>query len=100
MTSWPHLQLAWHLSSELGCVLLGRPLVLGETTTRRWETSALLGADQCFRGLTSACLSLQATGRRCSHGHEHPWVGTDPRVGVKPQDGGPQQGPCRIQTPC
>lgn len=55
VTLWPHSQLAWHLSSELSYVLLGNPLVLGETTAHRWETSAsegltsaLLGPDQCL----------------------------------------------------
>lgn len=29
VTPWPHSQLAWHLSSEPGCVLLGFPRSFG-----------------------------------------------------------------------
>lgn len=37
VTLWPHSQLTWNPSSNLGCVLLRSPLVLGETTTHKWE---------------------------------------------------------------
>lgn len=72
--------------SSMGCGPLGYPGVEGsKAQPPGWKPVPEWG-------LTGACLSLQATGRRCPPSHEHP------SVGDRPQGAGPQQHPCRIQA--